>query len=232
MATTRWRWLLAFSAFPVVGSTVLLIFSIPSAAFFGSHPPFEETRDFIILKLSGTSAAAKAYCDKNQECRGVVKTTWENKITNSPSFCSVEVTQIVDVTKTQNTACVWTGDLIGGRLWNQVTYQREYHFALDFASIARDDITVEQATPEKSQCFVIQADLPYAVHLNFTKGINVRFQLRATGSGSDDKTTSAQEGTAMWNNDSFTAGSEDTAQRLAQAFEHAASLCGAKKEIF
>jgi hypothetical protein len=65
---------------------------------------------------------------------------------------------------------VWTGDVISGKLWNHVTYQREYHFWLDFGSISHDGITVEQATPEKSQCFGPKSDLPYSVHLNFTNG--------------------------------------------------------------
>ena len=122
--------------------------------------------------------------------------------------------------------------LSSGKLWNHVTYQREYHFWLDFGSISRDYITVEQAIPENSQCFVAKSDLPYTVHLNFTKGIRVSYRLKATGSGNGDRASSEDRGEGTWNNSSFPVGSEDTAYNLAKAFKHAATLCGAKKETF
>jgi hypothetical protein len=205
---------------------------MPSVALYAKRSSFEETRDFIILELSGGAVSSRVYCDRVGECRGFVDTTWKNRIEKSPSFCSVEVVQTMDITKTQTGTCLWTGDAIGDKLWNHVICRREYHYRLDFGSIARDDITVEQATPENPQCFVIKSDLPYAVHLNFTKGINARFQFNATGSGNEDRTTIDQEATDTLNNNSLVVGSEKTAQKLASAFKHAAALCDAKKELF
>jgi hypothetical protein len=161
----------------------------------------------------------------------------------APSFssCSIEVTQTINVTKIQNESCVWTGDIIGGKLWHRVTYQREYRLCLDLGGISRDGITVEQATPENTGCsvvrsdllyFVYRVDLPYAVHLTFTKNIDVSFQLKATGSGNGEEATSVQRGTDTWNNDSFQVGTEDVAEKLARAFKRAASLCEAKKAVF
>ncbi len=161
----------------------------------------------------------------------------------APSFssCSIEVTQTINVTKTQNESCVWTEDIIGGKLWNRVTYQREYRFCLDLGNISRDGITVEKATPENAGCsvvrsdllyFVYRAELPYAVHLTFNKNIDVSFQLKATGSGNGEESTSVQRETDTWNNDSLQVGTEDIAEKLARAFKHAASLCDAKKAVF
>jgi hypothetical protein len=80
--------------------------------------------------------------------------------------------------------------------------------------------------------FVYRSDLPYAVHLTFTKGIDVTFQLKAMGSGNGENATGGQRGTETWNNDSLPVGSEAIAERLARAFKHAATLCDAKKEVF
>jgi len=230
MATTRrLRPFFSPSAFRVWGVFGVIVLSGPTVA---CHPPLEETRDYIILKLSGGPVSTRAQCDKVQECRGFIDTTWQNRTAKSPSSCSIEVIQNVDVTQTQSAICVWTGDIISGKLWNHVTYQREYHFRLDFGTISRDDITVEQATPENPLCFVAKSDLPYSVHLNFTKGLKVSFQLKATGSGSGDRASSQERGEDNWNNRSFPVGGEDTAEKLALAFKHAATLCGAKKETF
>jgi hypothetical protein len=197
--------------------------------------------DFIVLKLSSVSASARVPCDKVQECTGVINTAWHYKVAPSFSSCSIEVTQTINVTKTQNESCVWTGDIIGGKLWNRVTYKREYRFCLDLNNISRDGITVEQAAPDNAVCsvvrsdllyFVYRADLPYAVHLTFTKNIDVSFQLKATGSGNGEEATSVQRGTDTWNNDSIQVGTENTAEKLARAFKHAASLCDAKKAVF
>ena len=230
MATTRRLWLLfSPSALPVLGVFALTVLSGPSVA---CHPSLEETKDYIILKLSGGPVSTRVQCDHILECRGYVGTTWQNKIAKSPSSCSIEVIQTMDVTKTQSAICVWSSDVISGKSWNQVTYQREYHFLLDFGSISRDGVTVEQATPENSQCFVTEPDLPYSVHLNFTKGMKVSFRFIATGSGNGDRKSSEERGEDTWNNSTFPVGGEDTAERLALAFKHAATLCGAKKETF
>jgi hypothetical protein len=96
--------------------------------------------------------------------------------------------QSVNVTEAQNATCVWRGNIIRGKLWNHVTYQREYHFRLDLGNISRDGITVEQATPENPRCsiirsdllyFVYRSDLPYAVRLTFNKSLDVSFQVKA-----------------------------------------------------
>ena len=217
------------STFRVLRVFALIALSGPSVA---CHPSLEETRDYIILRLSGSYASTRAQCDKVQECRGLIYTTWHNRTRKSPSSCSIEVIQNMNVTKTQSVICVWTGDVINGKLWNHVTYQREYHLWLDFGSISRDDITVEQVAPEDSQCYIAKPDLPYSVHLNFTKGMKVSFQLKATGSGNGDRASSEERGEDTWNNSSFPVGDEDTAEKLALAFKHAATLCGAKKETF
>jgi hypothetical protein len=230
MATTRRIWAsFSPSALGVLGAFALIVLSGPSVA---CHPSLEETRDYIVLKLSGGSVSARVQCDQVQECRGFVDTTWQNRTSRSPSSCSIEVVQNMNVTKTQSAMCVWTGDVIGGKLWNHVTYQREYHFWLDFGSISRDGITVEQATPENSQCFVAKSDLPYSVHLNFTNRMKVSFRLKATGSVNGDMTSSEERGEDTWINSSFPVGGEDAAEKLALAFQHAATLCGAKKETF
>jgi hypothetical protein len=204
-------------------------------------PSFKETIDFIVLKLSGAALSSSIPCDKVQECTGVINTAWQSSVAPSFSSCSIEVTQTINVTKSQNATCIWTGDIIRGKLWNHVTYQREYHFRLDLGNISRDGITVEQATPENPRCsiirsdllyFVYRSDLPYAVHLTFNKRLDVSFQVKATGSGNGEEATSVQRGTDSWNNDSLPVGSEDIAEKLARAFEHAASLCGAKKAVF
>jgi len=163
--------------------------SLRSVALYANGPSFEETIDFIILKLSGVSVSSRLECDKVRDCGGSVNTAWQSRVAPSLSSCSIEVIQIVNVTKTQNAMCIWTGDLIGGRRWNRVTYQREYRFLLDLGSISRDGITVERATPENSQCAFIksdlqypfaQSDLPYSVHLTFTKCSGPHFLDRKT----------------------------------------------------
>jgi hypothetical protein len=229
------------AAFLWLSFTVLFGLSVRSVVLFAKGPSFEETIGFIILKLSGVSVSSQIECDRVRECGGSINTTWQSRAAPSLSSCSIEVIQTMNVTKMQNTICVWTGDVIGGKLWSRVTYQREYHFRLDLGSISRDGITVERETRENSHCFYIksdlqysvdQSDLPYSVHLTFTKGINVSFQLKATGLGNGEETTVEQEGTDTWNNDSLPVGGKDIAERLARAFNHAASLCEAKKEVF
>jgi len=215
--------------------------SARSVVLYAKGPSFETTMDFIILKLSSVSVPSSVQCDKVRECGGSIDTVWQYRVAPSFSSCSIEVIQTINVTKAQNAICVWTGDVIGGKLWNRVTQEREYHFRLDLGSIARDRITVERAMPEDSHCFFIkpylqysgdQSDLGYSVHLTFTKGLDVSFQLKATGSANGEEATSVQRGTDTWNNDSFPVGSEEIAERLARAFKHAATLCDAKKEVF
>jgi hypothetical protein len=229
------------SAFLWLSITALFGLSLRSVALYARSPTFEKTIDFIALKLSGVSVSSQVECDKIQACGGSINTAWETRVTPSLSSCSVEVIQTVKVTKTQNAMCVWTGDVIGGRLWNHVTYQREYRFRLDLGSIARDGITVERATQENPRCVfiksdlqypLVQSDLPHSVHLTFTRGLNVIFRLKAAGSGNGEETATEEKGKATWNNDSFEVGSEQTAQRLARAFKHAADLCESKKEVF
>lgn len=229
------------SAFLRLSITVLFGLSVRPVLVYAKGPSFKETIDFIVLKFSDVALSSRVPCDKFQECTGVVNTTWHNSVAPSFSSCSIEVTQTINVTKTQNATCIWTGDIIRGKLWNHVTYQREYRFRLDLGNISRDGITVEQATPENPRCsiirsdllyFVYRSDLPYAVHLTFNRTLDVSFQVKATGSGNGEEATSVQRGTDSWNNDSLPVGSEDIAQRLARAFEHAASLCGAKKAAF
>jgi hypothetical protein len=221
--------------------SVLFGLSVRPVLVYAKGPSFKETIDFIVLKLSGVSLSSRIPCDKVQECTGVVNTTWQNSVAPSFSSCSIEITQTINVTKTQNPTCIWTGDIIGGKLWNHVTYQREYHFRLDLGSISRDGISVKRATPENPRCSIVKSDLlylvyrsdlPYAVHLTFTKGIDVNFQLKATGSGNGEEATSVQRGTDTWNNASLPVGSEAITERLARAFKHAATLCDAKKEVF
>ena len=174
MATTRRLWAsFSPSAFGVLVFALIVL----SGPLVACHPSLEETRDYIILKLSGGSVSTRVQCDKVQECRGFVDTTWQNRTARSSSSCSIEVIQNMNVTKTQSAMCVWTGDVISGKLWNHVTYQREYHSSLDFGSISRDGVTVEQATPENSQCSVTESDLPYSVHLTFTKGMKGELQI-------------------------------------------------------
>jgi hypothetical protein len=229
------------SAFLWLSITALLGLSLRSVALYAKGPSFEEAIDFIILKLSGVSVSSEVECDKLRYCGGSINTAWQTRVAPSLSSCSMEVIQTVDVTKTQNAICIWTGDVIGGRRWNRVTYQREYRFRLDLGSIARDGITVERVTPEDSHCVFIKSDLqyslapsnmPYSVHLTFTKGINVTFRLKAAGSENGEEATSDQKGTATWNNASFELGSEEIAERVAKAFKRATSLCGSKKEAF
>ena len=229
------------STFLWLSITALFGLSLRSVALYGKGPSLEETIDFIILKLSGVSVSSEVECDKVRYCGGSINTAWQTRVAPSLSSCSVEVIQTVSVTKTQNAICVWTGDVIGGRRWNHVSYQREYRFRLDLGSISRDGITIERATPENSRCVFIKSDLqyslapsdlPYSVHLTFTTGINVSFRLKAAGSENGEETTSDQQGTVTWNNTSFEVGSEEIAQRLARAFKRSASLCGSKKEAF
>lgn len=221
--------------------SLLLGLSVVSVPLFGKRPSYKQTIEFIILKLSGGSGSSRVKCDKVQECGGYTEMVWQNRVAPSSSSCSIEVVQTIYVTKAQNEFCLWTGDVIGDKLWSHVTYQREYHFRLDLGSIARDGITVEQATPENSCCSVAQSDLmqsvyrsdlPYAVQLTFTKGTNVSFQINATGSGRGEQRSSEQKGLDTWNSDTLLVGSEDLAERLARAFKHAATSCGAKKEVF
>jgi hypothetical protein len=227
------------SAFLWLSITALFGLSLRSVALYAKGPSFEDTIDFIILKLSGVSVSSRVECDKIRDCGGSINTAWQSRVAPLSS-CSLEVIQTVNVTKTQNAICVWTGDIIGGKLWTHVTYQREYRFRLDLGSISRDGITLERATPEDSHCVFIksdlhsldQADLPYSVHLTFTKAMSVSLRLKAAGSGTGEKTSSDQKGTATWNGASFEVGNEEIAQRLARAFRHAARLCGSKNEVF
>lgn len=169
--------------------SALLSFSAGSVPSYGKSPSYKATIDFIILKISGVSGSSMLRCDKVQECGRSIDTVWQNTVVPSSSSCSIDIVQRIHVTKAQNELCLWTADVIGGKLWSHVTYEREYHFRLDFGSIARDGISVEQVTPESSCCSadlmqsVYGSDLPYAVHLTFTKGTNVSFQIKATGSG-------------------------------------------------
>jgi hypothetical protein len=218
--------------------SALLGFSAASVPSYGKGPSYKQTVDFIILKLSGDSGSYKVRCDQVQECAGSVDTAWQNRVAPSSSSCSIDILQSIYVTKAQDELCSWTGDMIGGKLWGHVTYQREYHLRLDFGSIAREGISIEKATPESSCCFadltqsVYRSDLPYAVHLTFTRGTNVSFQIKATGSGLGEQKSSEQEGIETWNSDTLLVGDEDLAERLARAFKHAATSCGAKEEVF
>jgi hypothetical protein len=218
--------------------SALLSFWAGSVPSYGKGPSYKQTIDFIILKLSGDSGSSNLRCDKFQECGGSVDTVWHNRVAPSSSSCSIDIVQSVHITKVQNELCLWTGDVIGGKLWSHVTYQREYHFRLDFGSIARHGIRVEQATPESSCCSadliqsVYGSDLPYAVHLTFTRSTNVSFQIKATGSGIREQKSSEQKGIDTWNSDTLLVGSKDIAERLARAFKHAATSCGAKEEVF
>jgi hypothetical protein len=230
-----------YSALLRLSITVLLCLAIRPVFVYARGPSFKKTIDFIVLKLSSVSVSARVPCDKVQECTGVINTAWHNTVAPSFSSCSIEVTQTINVTKTQNESCVWTKDIIGGKLWNHVTYQREYRFCLNLGNISRDGITVERATPENAGCsvvrsdllyFVYRAELPYAVHLTFNKNIDVSFQLKATGSGNGEESTSVQRGTDTWNSESLQVGTEEIAEKLARAFKHAASLCDAKKAVF
>jgi hypothetical protein len=220
--------------------SVLLVFSAGSVPLYGRGPSYKQTIDFIILKLSG-AGSSKLRCDRAQECGGSIDTVWQNRIVPSSMSCSIDIVQSIHVTKAQDELCLWTWDIIGGKLWSHVTYQREYHFRLDFGSIARDGISVEQATPDNSCCSIAQpnlmqsvygSDLPYAVHLTFTKGTNVSFQIKATGSERREQNTSEQKGIDTWNGATLLVGDEDLAGRLARAFKHAATSCGAKEEAF
>lgn len=228
------------NAYLWVSVSLLLGLSVVSVPSYGKGPSYKQTIDFIILKLSGGSVSSGVHCDKVQECGGSVETVWQNRVAASSS-CSIDIVQTVHVTKAQNELCLWTEDVIGGKLWSHVRYQREYHFRLDFGSIARDGISVEQATPDNSCCSVAQSnlmksvygsDLPYAVQLTFTKGLSVNFQVEATGSGRGEQTSTEQKGIDTWNGATLMVGSEDLAERLARAFKHAATLCGAKEEVF
>jgi len=220
--------------------SALLGLSAGSVPSYGRGPSYKQTMDFIILKLSG-AGSSKLRCDKAQECGGSIDTVWQNRILPSSMSCSIDIVQSIHVTKAQDELCLWTGDIIGGKLWSHVTYQREYHFRLDFGSIARDGISVEQATPDNLCCSfarsnlmqsVYGSDLPYAVHLTFTKGTNVSFQIKATGSERGEQKTSEQKGIDTWNGATLLVGGEDLAERLARAFKHAATSCGAKEEVF
>jgi hypothetical protein len=216
----------------------LLGFLAVSMPSYGKGPSYKQTLDFIILKLSGDSGSYKVRCDQVQECGASVETAWQNRVAPSSSSCSIDIVQSIHVTKAQDELCSWTGDMIGGKFWGHVTYQREYYLRLDFGSIARDGISIEQATPESSCCSadlaqsVYRSDLPFAVHLTFTRGTNVRFQIKATGSGLGEQKSSEQEGIDTWNSDTLLVGDEDLAERLARAFKHAATSCGAKEEVF
>jgi len=218
--------------------SVLLGFSAGSVPSYGKGPSYKQTIDFIILKLSGDSGSSRLRCDKVQECGRSIDTVWQNRIAPSSSSCSIDIVQSIHVIKAQNELCLWTGDVIGGKLWSHVTYQREYHFRLDFGSIARDGISVEQATPESSCCSadlmqaVYGSELPHAVRFTFTKGTNVSFQVKATGSERGEQKNSEQKGIDTWNGATLLVGDEDLAERLARAFKHAATLCGAKEEVF
>ena len=218
-----------------------LALSVCSLLLYAKRPTFNEAVDFIILKLSGVSLTSRIQCDKVQVCGGVVDTSWQSRIEKASSPCSIDVVQIIHVTKSQNTICSWTGDVIGGRLWSHVAYQREYRFRLDFRNIAREAIRIEQAVPEGSKCAFVPSDLlrsadlsapVYAVHVTFTKGIHVSVYLKAIGSGNAEEASAAQETTETWNEDSFPAGSEELAQRVTHALNRAVKLCGAKEETF
>jgi hypothetical protein len=67
--------------------------------------------------------------------------------------------QTIHATKAQNDICLWNDDVIGGKRWNHVTYQREYRFLLDFGSISRDGIMLEQATPADSRFCCTKSNL-------------------------------------------------------------------------
>src|SRR5689334_18114054 len=119
------------SAFLWLSITALFGLSLRSVTLYAKGPSSEETIEFIILKLAGVSVSSRVECDKVRDCGGSINTTWETRVAPSLSSCSVEIIQTAKVTKAQNAMCVWTGDTIGGRLWNHVTYQREYRFRLD-----------------------------------------------------------------------------------------------------
>jgi hypothetical protein len=194
-----------------------------------------------MLKLSGGSLSSRIQCDKVQVCGGVVDTSWQSRIEKRPRPCSIDIIQSIHVTKSQNTICFWKEDVISGRLWSHVAYQREDRFRLEFRNIAREAIRVEHAVPEGSHCTFVPSDLlrsadlaepVYGVHLTFTKGIPVSVHLNAIGSENSEEASVSQETTETWNEDSITVGSEQLAQRVAQAFNRATKLCGAKEEAF
>ena len=221
--------------------STFLALSVYSLLLYARRPTFNQAIDFIILKLSGVPLSSRIQCDKVQVCGGVVDTSWQSRIEKRTSPCSIDVVQSIQVTKAQNAICFWTHDVIAGRLWTHVVYQREYRFRLDFRNIAREAIRVEQAVPEGSHCTFVPSDLlrtaylsesVYSVHLTFTKGIPVSVHLKALGSGDGEEASEARETTETWNEGRFAAGSEGLAQRVAQGFNRATKLCGAKEEVF
>ena len=221
--------------------SAFLALSLCSLSLYARRPTFDQAIDFIIVKLSGISLSSRIQCDKVQVCGGVVDTYWQSRIEKGSSPCSIDVVQSIHVTKTQNAICFWTEDVIAGRLWSHVVYQREYRFRLDFRNIAREAIRVKQTAPESSRCTFVPSDLlrsaglsepVYSVYLTFTKGIPVSVHVKAIGSGNVKGASEAQEATETWNEASFAAGSEGLAQRVAQGFNRASKLCGAKEEVF
>jgi len=236
MRTPSRRWLRLHPS-----ALLLLTLSVSSLFLYGKRPTFNQTIDSIILKISGIPLSSSVQCDKVQVCGGIVNTSWQSWIEKSAVPCSIDVFQSIDLSKTQNAICVWTGDVIAGRTWNHVGYRREYRFRLNLRNVARDGIIVEQVRPEDSHCVFVRPqllksagvlDTTYAVHLTFTKRVNVSFRNTATGFGDGEQASTDQKGTDNWNEDSFPAGSEEIAQRVAQAFQRAVKLCGAKEEVF
>ena len=98
------------SAFLWLSIAVLFGLTARSVGLYAKGPSFEETMDFIILKLSGVSVSSRVQCDKVRECGGSIDTVWQNSVAPSLSSCSIEVIQTINVTKTQNAICVWTGE--------------------------------------------------------------------------------------------------------------------------
>ena len=221
--------------------STLLALSVCSLLLYARRPTFDQAIDFIILKLSGVLLSSRIQCDKVQVCGGAVDTSWQSRIEKGSSPCSIDVVQSIHVTKTQNAICFWTKDVISGRLWSHVVYQREYRFRLDFRNIAREAIRVKQAVPEGFHCAFVPSDLlrsavlsepVYSVHLTFTKGVPVNVHLKMIGSGNAHEASEGRETIETWNEGSFAAGSEGLAQRVAQGFDRASKLCGAKEEVF
>jgi hypothetical protein len=98
------------SAFLWLSITALFGLSLRSVALYAKGPSFEDTIDFIILKLSGVSVSSRVECDKIRDCGGSINTAWQSRVAPLSS-CSLEVIQTVNVTKprgTPKTGHLWT----------------------------------------------------------------------------------------------------------------------------
>lgn len=104
---------------------------------------------------------------------------------------------------------------------------------VDFSNIVLDSIAVKILKRSfNKECQGTYVDAEYYLAVDFTKETKIDWSQENTGYGDEGTKTDKSNGTDQAKNFYFEVGQREMAEKLAKAFKHAATLCGAKKDLF